>query len=233
MRVELLKWSANLAVQTSSVVCDSSTQEKSNTEAHFLLLFILSTFATMDAINGQVFSALGTHSSIRILGDLPTKLLNSEDYLGSVSSMIEEFVATWKKTTLTRLLAVEVYPRHTYFALDLNNDKYDYQTAHEDMTVLPVYLLRCSSRSRSWSIVRYRRQDVSLAHRLAVLHNANGQAPLPFLEDHHTIIMHFNPRTDGRRYHSLDQDIVTRSTSDELGDGSVVETPKEEAKEDQ
>ena len=130
--------------------------------------------------------------------------------------MIEEFVATWKKTTLTRLLAMEVFPRHTYFALDLNNDKYDYQTAHEDDTVLPVYLLRFSSRSRSWSIVRYQRQDVSLAHRLAVLHNANGQAPLPFLEDHNTIIMHFNPRTDGRRWYTPIEDISMDGASDEL-----------------
>lgn len=92
----------------------------------------------MDDINDQVLNALDVHSTIRILGDLPTDALNPEDYLASVSSTIKDFVAVGQERAETRLLAVEVWPRHTYFALDLNNDQYDYDTAHTEIIALPV-----------------------------------------------------------------------------------------------
>lgn len=149
----------------------------------------------MDCINLQVLNALKVTSSIRILGDLPTAELNSEDYLASVSAKIEGFVAAWNETARTRLLAVEVWSRRTHFVLDLNNDTYDYQTAHQHSVILPVYLLQFSSRSRAWKFSRYQRQDTSIADRIAILHNANGQNPLPFLEDHTKIITHYAPRS--------------------------------------
>lgn len=60
----------------------------------------------MDAVKNQVLYALKAHDSIRVLGDLPTAELNPEDYLASVSSMIEDFLAAWKEIAETRLLAV-------------------------------------------------------------------------------------------------------------------------------
>lgn len=104
-----------------------------------------------------------TTSSIRILGDLPSAELNPEDYLASVSAKIEDFIATWNQTAETRLLAVEAWSRSTHFALDLNNDQYDYQTAHRHSVILPVYLLRYSSRRRTWKFLRYQRQGAPLA----------------------------------------------------------------------
>lgn len=158
-------------------------------------LFLVYQYSVMDIINQQVLDALKVTPSIRILGDLPTAELNPEDYVASVSTKIEDFVATWNKTAETRFLAVEVWTRHTYFALDLNNDQYDYQTAHLHSIILPVYLLRFSSRSRTWKFIRYQRQDVSIANRIATLHHANGQNPLPFLEDHTKMIIHLTPRS--------------------------------------
>lgn len=160
------------------------------------ILYILFMMAGLEPINEQVLSALQTHSSIRLLGDLPTNELNMEDYLGSVSSMIANFVAVWKETAMTRLLAVEVWSQRTHFALDLNNEKYDYMTAHQEKTILPVYILRFSSRTCTWHIARYPRQDTPLADRIAVLHHANGHSPLPFLEDHTKVITHYTPRSE-------------------------------------
>lgn len=146
-------------------------------------------------VNEQVFDALRAHPSIRILGDLPTDRLDPADYLNSVSSAIHEFITAWKKKADVRFLAVEVWARHTYFAIDLNNNQYDYDTAHLNIIILPVYLLRLSSRSASWTILRYQQQDIHLANRIADLHQANGQNPTPFLEDHTGIIMHYTPRS--------------------------------------
>ncbi|KAJ5121519.1 uncharacterized protein N7515_009480 [Penicillium bovifimosum] len=147
------------------------------------------------SINLQVLNALKVTPSIRILGDLPTAELNSEDYVASVSAKIEGFVAAWNETAERRLLAVEVWSRRTHLAIDLNNDQYDYQTAHQHSVILPVYLLQFSSRSRTWKFSRRQRQDAPVAARIAILHHANGQNPLPFLEDHTKIITHYTPRS--------------------------------------
>lgn len=145
----------------------------------------------MDSINLQVLNALKVTSSIRILGDLPTAELNSEDYLASVSAKIEDFIAAWNEIAETRLLAVEVRSLRTHFALDLNNDQYDYQTAHQHSVILPVYLLQFSSRSRTWKFSRFQRQGASLAERIAILHNAHGSKSASF------------PRRPHQNYHAL------------------------------
>ncbi|CAG8197169.1 unnamed protein product [Penicillium salamii] len=84
----------------------------------------------MENINQAVSDALETHRSIRILGDLPTEKLNPDDYLASTREIIKGLVDSWKEKADLRLLAVEVWPRHTYFALDFNNDEYNYANAH-------------------------------------------------------------------------------------------------------
>lgn len=153
----------------------------------------------MDKINEQVHNALKTHPSIRILGALPTKCLDSEDYLTSVSSMIEPFVTVWKETALTHLVAVEVWPRTSHFALDLNNHKYNFDTAHEEKIVLPVFLLQYFRKRKLWHLQRFPRQDIPLADRIAVLHHANGEDATPFLQDHTKIITHYAPRSITRQ----------------------------------
>ncbi|KZF24292.1 hypothetical protein L228DRAFT_266638 [Xylona heveae TC161] len=152
---------------------------------------------TIEEINQAVFDALNEHHSIRILGDLPTEFLNEEDYIGSTMELIKDFVDVWKEKAKTLFVAVEVWPRHSYFALDLNNDRYNYDTAHIEIIRLPVYLLRLSRRSRKWKIFRHRPEDRGLAERIAFLHEGNGQAPTPFLGDHIKGVVHLSPRRLG------------------------------------
>ncbi|KAJ5761471.1 hypothetical protein N7533_003510 [Penicillium manginii] len=148
----------------------------------------------MDRVNKTVLDALEEHQSIRIHGDLPTKKLDSDDYLASTRKTISEFVSFWNDIANLQLLAVEIWPRRSYFALDFNNSKYDYDKAHTQVIVLPVYLLRMSRRSGSWRIFRHKPEDSHLAKRIAFLHEGNGQDPTPFLEDHIKGVVYGNPR---------------------------------------
>lgn len=148
----------------------------------------------MEEVNRVISDAVAKQHSIRILGDLPTEQLDREDYLASTRRIINPLITFWENKAELRLLAVEVWPQHCYFALDFNNDKYDYQTAHTQVVVIPVYLLRLSRRSGSWRIFRYSSGDTQLANRIADLHEGNGQNPIPFLEDHIKGVTHYAPR---------------------------------------
>lgn len=148
----------------------------------------------MEEVNRVILDAIEEHRSIRILGDLPTKQLNCEDYLASTRETIKQLVSFWQDKADLRLLALEVWPQHSYFALDFNNDKYDYKNAHTQVTVIPVYLLRLSSKSNSWSIFRHIPEDTPLAKRIADLHEGNGNNPIPFVEDHIKGVTHYAPR---------------------------------------
>ncbi|KAJ5115418.1 hypothetical protein NUU61_001177 [Penicillium alfredii] len=148
----------------------------------------------MEEVNRVISDAIKTHHSIRILGDLPTERLDCEDYLASTRRIISNLITFWENRAELRLLAVEVWPRHCYFALDFNNDEYDYQTAHAQVIVMPVYLLRLSRRSGAWRIFRHKPGDTQLAKRIADLHEGNGQNPIPFLEDHIKGVTHYSPR---------------------------------------
>ena len=91
-------------------------------------------------VNRIVLDALKEQASIRILGDLTTEKLDSEDHLVSLQETISTFVSFWNDKPNLRLLAMEFWPRHIYFVLDFNNDKYDCDNAHVQVIVLPVYL---------------------------------------------------------------------------------------------
>ncbi|KAJ5481566.1 hypothetical protein N7475_000378 [Penicillium sp. IBT 31633x] len=138
-------------------------------------------------------SALGMHHSIRILGDLPTEKLHCEDYLASTRELIKSLLDYCEERAVLKLLVVEVWPRHTYFALDFNNDKYDHDNAHTRVIVILVYLLRLSRKSHTWKIFRHKPEDSSLTKRIAFLHEGNGQNPIPFLEDHIKGVTHYAP----------------------------------------
>ncbi|KAJ5165904.1 hypothetical protein N7492_006200 [Penicillium capsulatum] len=118
---------------------------------------------------------------IRILGDMPTEQLNCEDYLASTRGTIEQLISFWQNKADLRLLALEVWPQYSYFALDFNNDKYDYEYPSDRRT---CYLLRLSRKSNRWRIFRHRPEDASLAKRIADLHEDNGNNPIPFVEDY-------------------------------------------------
>lgn len=151
-------------------------------------------------INQLVREALDEHEqTIRILGDIPTVCLDSNDYLTSVRETIAGFISSWDGKADLRLLAVEVWPRHAFFALDFNNHKYDYDTAHTEEIVLPVYMLRKSRRRPRWKMYRYKPQDSQLAKRIAHLHDMHGQEPLPLYDDHNQIVISLNSRSSQKR----------------------------------
>jgi hypothetical protein len=101
----------------------------------------------MDEINSQVLNTIEDLHTVRTIVDLPTSIFSAEDYLSSASNIIKPLFITMGNTKHSiRLLAVEVYPQHTYIAIDINNEQYDYHTAHKQISVLPVYILSLSSR---------------------------------------------------------------------------------------
>lgn len=152
-------------------------------------------FCAMDGVHQRVRDALSEYHSIRLLFDLPTKLLDPADFLGSASAMIKDFIETWKDQAETRHLAVVAYPRHTYCVVDFNNDAYDWNTAHTQLTVLPVYMIRWS-RSVQWKVFRYKPRELGIAEEIARLHDFKGWVPTPLLNDHTKgPVMHYTPRS--------------------------------------
>jgi hypothetical protein len=79
-------------------------------------------------------------------------------------------------------------------AIDVNSHEYNFDTAHKNTTVIPVYVL-WQHRRRGWVIVRWSQEDEPLAAKLADLYNVNSfDATTPFLENYNARIVHANPR---------------------------------------
>ncbi|PYH98816.1 hypothetical protein BO71DRAFT_292985, partial [Aspergillus ellipticus CBS 707.79] len=79
---------------------------------------------------------------MRILGDTLNSMLDPKDYLGSIrpfATQVQDCLREYNANNETRFIAVNIYPgKHSYFVVDLNNTNYDYQTAHECKTSVPV-----------------------------------------------------------------------------------------------
>ncbi|QKX63326.1 uncharacterized protein TRUGW13939_10496 [Talaromyces rugulosus] len=152
----------------------------------------------MDQIPDTIKNFLQTvdPAAIRILGDTPNSVLDSRDYLGSIRpfvSAVERSLRQHRLDNQTSFLAVSIYPgRHSYFVLDLNNSDYVYETAHNDMNPISVYVLRLS---RNPKIFRKEALDKTLAETLAEMHNGHGYEPLPLFDDHNQIVQYHNPRS--------------------------------------
>lgn len=142
----------------------------------------------MNEIHQVVSKALSEHGSIRILGDVRAEALDPNNYLASITDLVQPFLDTWEsKDEITRVtfLAVDICIRHSFFVVDLNNEQYDYDTAHLSAVSVPVYLLQRSKRPHGrWRIFRYAPQDQQLARMLAHFHWGHGQDPLPLFQDH-------------------------------------------------
>ncbi|CRG92571.1 hypothetical protein PISL3812_09633 [Talaromyces islandicus] len=110
-------------------------------------------------------------TAIRILGDTPNGILDRTCYLESVRPIVSKVEAS----------------------LHLNNPDYVYETAHNDISPIPVYVLRLSK--RKIGIFRKGELDKSIADRLAELHNGHGKDPLPLLDDRSQTVQYHNPRT--------------------------------------
>ena len=78
--------------------------------------------------------------------------------------------------------------------VDLNNTSYNYDTAHECMTPVSVYILHLSKKVPS--IRRDGALDGQLSQLLASMHNGYGWDPLPLFEDRNSPNLQYsNPRS--------------------------------------
>lgn len=140
---------------------------------------VSSSMDQVDEITEQVFEANEEHHTIQMIVDVPTNLLWFEDLPTSAFDLIRPFLNTWESNHLTQQLAVDLYPRHAYIVVDINNHQYDYYTAHEQTFTVPVYILHLS-RSSKWTFFRRAVNDKMIPVAVAELHRWNGQNPLPF-----------------------------------------------------
>ena len=150
----------------------------------------------MDEIIQRVSESIKETTTIRIIADIPTELLASDNYLASASSLTSPLIQTLEKQHLVRLIAVDVYPRHTFVVIDINNHRYDFDTAHLQTFPIPVYIFHLSRKSKQWTFFRRALKDQRVAHNVANLHRHNGQNPTPFLADHIRGPYYLSPRTD-------------------------------------
>ncbi|KAJ5958321.1 uncharacterized protein N7479_005471 [Penicillium vulpinum] len=158
---------------------------------------------TRESILGQIPDTIQSFlqtvdtRAIRILGDTPNSVLDPGDYLGSVRPFVSKVESSLRQhcpDNQTSFLAVNIYPgHHSYFVLDLNNVHYDYETAHNDMCPIPVYVLRLSKRKPT--IFRREALDKTLAETLASMHNGHGHEPLPLFDNYNEIVQYRNPRS--------------------------------------
>lgn len=142
----------------------------------------------MGQIRGILFELLPdvVAGTMRILGDTPNSILDPNDYLESIHPFaweVQDGLHQYDRNNTTRFLAVTITPgKHSYFVVDLNNTYYDYQTAHECKTPVPVYVLRLSKRKPT--IFRKPELDGPIAETLRVMHNNHGQDPLPLFDNY-------------------------------------------------
>jgi hypothetical protein len=121
--------------------------------------------------------------------------LDAADSLGSASDIIDPIAPEWKQNTTIRLLVVDVYQRHTFIAIDVNNHAYNFGTAHRDTTVIPVYSIREAKRTGNWVMTKEPKWDEYVAQPIGELHKWNGfEIRPPYLEDQNTVIEHTNLR---------------------------------------
>ncbi|RAL06175.1 uncharacterized protein BO80DRAFT_2922 [Aspergillus ibericus CBS 121593] len=135
---------------------------------------------------------------IRILGDTPNSILDPKDYLGSIRPFVSEVqncLHEHHPNNEARFVAVNIYRgKHSYFVVDLNNTDYNYETAHECKTLIPVYVLRLSKRQPT--ILRKRELDETIAKTLRTMHDGHGQDPLPLFDNYYDENLQYrNPRS--------------------------------------
>ncbi|PWY94528.1 hypothetical protein BO94DRAFT_609892 [Aspergillus sclerotioniger CBS 115572] len=137
----------------------------------------------------------------RLVLKLPTKELNPQNYRLSARDFLNTIFPNYKDDNRINFLAIEIQAKHTYIAIDVNNFDYDFETAHETTTILPVYVLWNHKRN-GWYLVRWSQEDEPLARKIADLHDLNGfEATVPFLADFNGVVVYENSRyLDGRRW---------------------------------
>ncbi|RAK89034.1 hypothetical protein BO79DRAFT_209085 [Aspergillus costaricaensis CBS 115574] len=149
----------------------------------------------MDEVNGRVLKAIQDLKTIRVIVDIPTEHLTPENYLDLAFELVEPFTNSWEEHHVVRKLVVDVYPRHAYVVIDINNFSYDFKLAHLQIFAIPVHILRLSRKSKQWSFFRRELEDRRVAKDIAELHRCNGQNQPPFFADHIRGSVYLSPRT--------------------------------------
>lgn len=143
-------------------------------------------------IRKEIFS---NGNAKRIVINVKIKCLDSQDYRTSAYSIVNEIFPDWKNDDRVLFLAIEVWGDRIYIAIDINNYDYNFDTAHKNKTILPVYVLRQHRKGRGWALIRWPQEDEPLGAKQADLHNVNGfDVATPFLENYNPRIVHANPR---------------------------------------
>ncbi|KAJ5890801.1 uncharacterized protein N7473_007029 [Penicillium subrubescens] len=147
---------------------------------------------TLSNIRNDIFNDI---LQKRINIKVKTKTLNPEDYRTSTYYIVNEVFPDWTNDPRILFLAIDIWSERTFIVIDINNYAYDFLSAHEIKTVLPVCVLQKHKRRQDWVLARWPAEDEPLSEKLADLHNVTGfDAILPFLEDHTSRIVHENPR---------------------------------------
>ncbi|KAJ0415992.1 hypothetical protein BJY00DRAFT_317330 [Aspergillus carlsbadensis] len=147
----------------------------------------------MDDLNQQVLKVLENTKAIRVIADIPTKLLAPDNYFASAAAFTEPFRKNWETQHHVQFIVVDVYPRHTYVIFDINNDRYHFETAHKQAFSVPVYIFRL--KSNRWTFFRQQTEDQRVAKDIAELHRHEGQNAPPFFADHIKGPVYLSPRT--------------------------------------
>ncbi|KAM0098780.1 hypothetical protein ACP6JE_006643 [Aspergillus fumigatus] len=146
---------------------------------------------SLSDIRAEIFT---NDEAKRIVIVLSAEIRDAEGYRALAYETVEEIFPDWERDCRIRFLAIEVWADRIFIDVDINHHDYDFGTAHR-AKVLPVYLLRPARKMPGWTFVRWRREDESVAKKLAYLHNAHGyNAAVPLLENHNSRIVHDNPR---------------------------------------
>ncbi|OJI89641.1 hypothetical protein ASPTUDRAFT_49322 [Aspergillus tubingensis CBS 134.48] len=149
----------------------------------------------MDEVSEYVLKVIQDLTTIRIIIDVPTEILNPNNYLDSAFRLVEPFTNSWEEHHMVRKLVVDVYLRHAYIVIDINNLSYDFKLAHLQNFAVPVHILRLSRKSKQWSFFRRELEDRRVAKDIAELHRCNGQDQPPFFADHIRGSVYLSPRT--------------------------------------
>ncbi|KAJ5788979.1 uncharacterized protein N7518_005990 [Penicillium psychrosexuale] len=151
----------------------------------------MATIGSLSDIRNEI---LGSDTAKRIVLKVRTKHLDSQDYRASANGVISAVFPGWEDDPRVLPVAVDVWHSRTYIVVDINHLDYDFNTAHKIKKVFPVYILR-HGKKRGWILIRWPREDEPLGDKVMYRYNVHGwDAKTPLLEDHHSIIVHANPR---------------------------------------
>jgi hypothetical protein len=124
---------------------------------------------TQSRINKKFQTAIKETPTIRLIIDIPPHLVDWSNPITSITTTITPFLSHWKTQNKVNLLAVEIQHRHAYAAIEINNHRYDFKTAHKQTFVFPVYVLKVG-RSLRWRFYRSPAEDVRVMNEIKMVH---------------------------------------------------------------